>query len=738
MKAFLTFDNKTVEIKADFSLSESNIVLNFENIQLSRAKDFTINKAELYGAGFKIEDFSIFGGKSLIGKTFDAQLQMGVNILEGSLSFSGVKKDEVSANFVYGNLDKLKAFKTLKVSDLDVSFYMTSFDPIIWNEVHSNAYFAGLLYPGLPSGASSAATCCCKLSTLLSSFATKAGITIVNPTNDLVANLYIVSDNQLDTTLYSTGTLVPVKDVMKTDLTASDFLKVFAAYMGCYIVYNSSTNAITFQKIDTFADSIVNIENYIVSFDEKLSSISDGVSRRLELKNSEDFYYLPTGTATFEKILTPINYGSVAWNVGLSTPIKCYDVNGVNFQDLVPIFAPEYLDGTTNFKRTTNVWIASANPPEGYDGHVFGNTAQFVTAIPQKSKILETAKEEGVSIKTTILGNYDRFLELKNKTFEIFGQLFIWKSAQITENLINFELMKFRRWDIEYVPYFMPFVAPEDFTNPADFATYGLTVNLYEKFKDYKELYSGADIAVEFSDAIASVAFASDQIPNDAIIEIFETVSGVETSTLRTTTGTHTFTSGSTKRYMIRRITSTDRFNLPVGSVWAYCFGITLLTGYTGVANPYLKYVFFYENTLTQSSSFRRTGILGTLNIPSGITSLAMLQFSITQITKVVTSNNLTTINGGSFGGAFMQSTSLQIADLGEGLTSIGTDTFNGCTSLASIICRAYNPPTLATDAFRGIPSAAKFYVPNDRVDAYKAATGWIAFESRIYSINDL
>ena len=85
-----------------------------------------------------------------------------------------------------------------------------------------------------------------------------------------------------------------------------------------------------------------------------------------------------------------------------------------------------------------------------------------------------------------------------------------------------------------------------------------------------------------------------------------------------------------------------------------------------------------------------------------------------------------------------MNCTSLQVADLGTGLTSIGDDTFYGCTSLASIICRAYNPPTLQINAFRNIPATAKFYVPNDRVDAYKAATGWIAFASRIFSINDL
>jgi hypothetical protein len=288
---------------------------------------------------------------------------------------------------------------------------------------------------------------------------------------------------------------------------------------------------------------------------------------------------------------------------------------------------------------------------------------------------------------------------------------------------------------------FVPFVAPESFTDPRKYADYGLTVNLYEKFRVYKMTWAGADIAVEFSDAIASVAFTNYQIPSGTKIEVFETVSGVETSTLITAPGTHTFTSGSTKRYMIRRTNSTI-FTLPIGSVWAYCFGITDLRGYISPGNPYLKYVFFYENTLPDLGRFSNTGILGTLNIPSGITSLSFLQFAYTPITKVVTSNNLTTINGTNGSGAFYQCTSLIEADLGDGITSIGTDTFNGCTSLGAIICRAYNPPTLRSNAFRGIPSTSplitKFYVPNDRVDAYKGATGWIGFASRIYSINDL
>ena len=196
--------------------------------------------------------------------------------------------------------------------------------------------------------------------------------------------------------------------------------------------------------------------------------------------------------------------------------------------------------------------------------------------------------------------------------------------------------------------------------------------------------WAGADIAVEFSDAIASVAFDAYQLQGGSI-EIFETISGVETSVLRTTTGTHTFTSGSTKRYMIRRITYFSEFFLPVGSVWSYSFGITRLTGYPNAANPYLKYVFFYENTLNIFGFFRNTGITGVLKINGGITIIYALGFyRCTSITKVIIGNSITTIEGNNYSGAFYQCTNLLEADLGTGVTSIGIDTFRDCTIIVT------------------------------------------------------
>ena len=285
---------------------------------------------------------------------------------------------------------------------------------------------------------------------------------------------------------------------------------------------------------------------------------------------------------------------------------------------------------------------------------------------------------------------------------------------------------------------FVPFVAPENFTDPRKYADYGLTVKLQAKFKAYKQTWSSADIAVEFSDAIASVTFTTDQLQSGTTIELFETVSGVETSILRTTIGTHTFTSGSTKRYMIRRVSTFTTFVFPVGSVWAYCCCVTSLTGYldgTG-ANPHLKYVFLYENTLASISLFRNTAITGTLRIEGAITSLITNNFAYCEnLTKVIIGNQLTTINGTNSSGAFYQCTGLQVADLGTGVTSIGIDTFRDCTSLQEIICRAITPPSIVFSTFRGIPSRTIFKVPAASLNAYKTATNWSQYASRIYAI---
>ena len=67
-------------------------------------------------------------------------------------------------------------------------------------------------------------------------------------------------------------------------------------------------------------------------------------------------------------------------------------------------------------------------------------------------------------------------------------------------------------------------------------------------------------------------------------------------------------------------------------------------------------------------------------------------------------------------------------------VTFIGLYTFNGCTGLTSVTCLATTPPELGSNVF-GDTNNCPIYVPAVSVDAYKSASGWSNYASRIQPI---
>ena len=75
--------------------------------------------------------------------------------------------------------------------------------------------------------------------------------------------------------------------------------------------------------------------------------------------------------------------------------------------------------------------------------------------------------------------------------------------------------------------------------------------------------------------------------------------------------------------------------------------------------------------------------------------------------------------------------------DLPATVTSIGPMGFAGNYDyLKVVIIRAINPPALATNAFNDTTSHI-IYVPDESVDAYKAATGWNIHADRIKPLSE-
>ena len=71
---------------------------------------------------------------------------------------------------------------------------------------------------------------------------------------------------------------------------------------------------------------------------------------------------------------------------------------------------------------------------------------------------------------------------------------------------------------------------------------------------------------------------------------------------------------------------------------------------------------------------------------------------------------------------------------IGDRITSIGNDAFENHNKLTSITCLATTPPTLGSSAFNNT-NDCPIYVPAESVEAYKAASGWSAYASRIQAI---
>ena len=127
-------------------------------------------------------------------------------------------------------------------------------------------------------------------------------------------------------------------------------------------------------------------------------------------------------------------------------------------------------------------------------------------------------------------------------------------------------------------------------------------------------------------------------------------------------------------------------------------------------------------------------------NIPNEITGWLMDGwFGYTQIERVTNLGSITRIsrNKDNFCmGCFEGCPNLKYVTLPATLQTIGCRTFSGDSALIYIKCLAITPPTIQSSLWLdGTNSSFKIYVPDDSVDAYKVASYWSTYASRIFSL---
>ena len=137
--------------------------------------------------------------------------------------------------------------------------------------------------------------------------------------------------------------------------------------------------------------------------------------------------------------------------------------------------------------------------------------------------------------------------------------------------------------------------------------------------------------------------------------------------------------------------------------------------------------------TETRSCIFRDAESIIRLTVPEGVTKInASFCYNASNLESVTLPSTLT----GSLGNySFTSCAKLKNITIPSGITSLGQQSFQGCTAMEYMILQSTTPPTIYGNTFKD--NTCLFYVPDSAVNRYKGASTWSDLSSRIYSIND-
>lgn len=135
--------------------------------------------------------------------------------------------------------------------------------------------------------------------------------------------------------------------------------------------------------------------------------------------------------------------------------------------------------------------------------------------------------------------------------------------------------------------------------------------------------------------------------------------------------------------------------------------------------------------TTIGTDAFHYCSGLTSITIPDSVTEIWDDAFyGCSGLTSVTIGNGVTSIGGE----AFYRCAALSSVTIGNSIESIGGSAFEYCSGLTSITLTALIPPYLGIGVFTRTDNF-QIYVPAESVDAYKSATGWSAYASRIHAI---
>ena len=143
-----------------------------------------------------------------------------------------------------------------------------------------------------------------------------------------------------------------------------------------------------------------------------------------------------------------------------------------------------------------------------------------------------------------------------------------------------------------------------------------------------------------------------------------------------------------------------------------------------------IRIVFGDNVTSVWSYSLNACYCLKSITMSNSIISIGLYTFNACySLISVTISNNITKIESSAFPMCY----SLASITIPDSVTTIGTSAFNGCAGMSEYHFKSTTPPKLSnSNAFTGIPSDCIIYVPQGSLNAYKTATNWSQFSSKM------
>ena len=131
------------------------------------------------------------------------------------------------------------------------------------------------------------------------------------------------------------------------------------------------------------------------------------------------------------------------------------------------------------------------------------------------------------------------------------------------------------------------------------------------------------------------------------------------------------------------------------------------------------------------NNAFSYCTSLASITIPNSVTSIGSNAFNnCTSLANITIPNSVTSISNSTF----YYCPSLTSVTIPNSVTNIVMYAFDNCSRLTSVTVEAATPPTLGSGAFNYVPILV-IYVPAESLDAYKSASGWSNYASKIQAI---